>query len=481
MKDRKPKYPGRVLITPEDGSAPYYATVTRADEPYDEGMAMNKNNILQDSTAVSIGLDPADDPTPNDAFLKLDDNHRRRYKVGDILDTVRTDLGEKWALCNGDPVYRDTGTNSELYELLDPGIDPRSVNLARPGGTGLFSDMGNGMWCNYKRDGSGSFCHVLEPLTGRMTRVDFPGENSDVYILGIVWDGERYVLCSIFEKSTDPGLCFYTSSDLAAWTLAAEHTPDKAPGVSSDYGTPRFLWDGEAYRVACQYDGYQAHYLHTYSTDFTYLGEKNIVGCDIYAADGMLVAGSDGIGQEFVSFFEPGNVDSFHTSSIVGDYPGGALVFERYTGSKYVAIPLGSNYQTRLIFYDKDLNTFSKIEVDAIDPDMYCMVRVHIDRDAGELLFILRPSGITSTSVLKLARAKFGADLTNAASYEVSVYDVYESGTVTTLRNLAMHEGELSYLTDAYAAFTVAGPHPRRLPVVTHEECYTYIKIEEGQ
>ena len=31
--DRQPKYPGRVLITPENGRAPFYATITRADEP----------------------------------------------------------------------------------------------------------------------------------------------------------------------------------------------------------------------------------------------------------------------------------------------------------------------------------------------------------------------------------------------------------------------------------------------------------------
>lgn len=31
--DRQSKYPGRVLITPEDGSPAFYATITRADEP----------------------------------------------------------------------------------------------------------------------------------------------------------------------------------------------------------------------------------------------------------------------------------------------------------------------------------------------------------------------------------------------------------------------------------------------------------------
>jgi len=33
MKDRVSKYPGRVLMTPEYGSAPSYVTMQRADEP----------------------------------------------------------------------------------------------------------------------------------------------------------------------------------------------------------------------------------------------------------------------------------------------------------------------------------------------------------------------------------------------------------------------------------------------------------------
>lgn len=40
--DREPTRPGRILITPEGGGAPYYATVTRADEPSVIGTPLNK-------------------------------------------------------------------------------------------------------------------------------------------------------------------------------------------------------------------------------------------------------------------------------------------------------------------------------------------------------------------------------------------------------------------------------------------------------
>ena len=57
MKNRVPANPGRVLITPEDGSAAFYATVTRADNPTDAGDPLSKETLLKDATAALYGLD----------------------------------------------------------------------------------------------------------------------------------------------------------------------------------------------------------------------------------------------------------------------------------------------------------------------------------------------------------------------------------------------------------------------------------------
>lgn len=56
MQDRIPVNPGRVLITPENGSASYYATMTRADNPTQEGTPLNKASLLKDATAALFGL-----------------------------------------------------------------------------------------------------------------------------------------------------------------------------------------------------------------------------------------------------------------------------------------------------------------------------------------------------------------------------------------------------------------------------------------
>lgn len=69
MQDRVPVNPGRVLIKPENGSSAYYATMTRADNPTQEGTPLNKSSLLKDTTAALFGLDTSAAPNDVLAFL----------------------------------------------------------------------------------------------------------------------------------------------------------------------------------------------------------------------------------------------------------------------------------------------------------------------------------------------------------------------------------------------------------------------------
>ena len=69
MKDRVPANPGRVLITPEDGSSPFYATMTRADNPTQEGDPLCKDTLLKDATAALLGGDET--MVPDEALVIL--------------------------------------------------------------------------------------------------------------------------------------------------------------------------------------------------------------------------------------------------------------------------------------------------------------------------------------------------------------------------------------------------------------------------
>ena len=65
MKNRIPKYAGRVKLTPVVNQPNVYDMV-RADEPLEEGTPLNKATLLDDETAALLGL--TEDSTVNDAF-----------------------------------------------------------------------------------------------------------------------------------------------------------------------------------------------------------------------------------------------------------------------------------------------------------------------------------------------------------------------------------------------------------------------------
>lgn len=119
MKDRVPRFPGRVKLTPVSGQTNTYDMV-RADSPTQEGTPINKDTLLKDATAAALGL--TGDPTVDEALGRL--AKKSEYKVGDIKVTARTDLGDEWALCNGAGVPSDA---AELSALLPQNEYPFST------------------------------------------------------------------------------------------------------------------------------------------------------------------------------------------------------------------------------------------------------------------------------------------------------------------------------------------------------------------
>lgn len=69
MRDRIPKYPGRVVLTPVEGVSNTY-DLSRADEPLEEGTPLSKSTLLSDSVASLAGLTP-ESAVPNDVFNYL--------------------------------------------------------------------------------------------------------------------------------------------------------------------------------------------------------------------------------------------------------------------------------------------------------------------------------------------------------------------------------------------------------------------------
>lgn len=68
MKDRQPTQPGRVKLTPENGTSPFYAIMEMADEPTEIGTPPTKAYLLQDETEFALFGNVAN-RTVNNAFM----------------------------------------------------------------------------------------------------------------------------------------------------------------------------------------------------------------------------------------------------------------------------------------------------------------------------------------------------------------------------------------------------------------------------
>lgn len=72
-----------------------------------------EHTLISANVAGILGLDYATNPTVDDGLAKL---ALGPFKIGDTLSTLRTDLGDKWLLCNGEDL--DTNTYPELAKKI---------------------------------------------------------------------------------------------------------------------------------------------------------------------------------------------------------------------------------------------------------------------------------------------------------------------------------------------------------------------------
>lgn len=264
MRDRVPKYPGRVRLTPVSGQNNVYDMV-RADQPEEAGTPINKQSLLTDETAAEIGLQPGDNPTPNEAL-----RHIGRYtarKAGDILETMRSDPGDRWVLCNGDPV--PDGEYAELREVLPHnsawrGIAPlyASYDKVRP----INRD---GFW--YLQESDRKYC-VYDANTESYHDIVCPDvSNVNDYIRGVTYNGTAFVMC------VDGGsnVYLYQSADLAAWTQAFSFAKPYA-GTATYYQNPvDILYVGGYYLILLS--GYNTTMSEYHSTIYQVNAEMTTV------------------------------------------------------------------------------------------------------------------------------------------------------------------------------------------------------------
>lgn len=163
MRDRQPTpgKEGRVLITPEDGSPPFYATLEMADDPLDVGTPLCKLTLLSDEACDFLDIPRSS--VPSDAFIKLSlGTNMYAYQV-----TVKTPGGypasgvtvEGILLRNGDPCVTDDngmvfgiGQKNTVLTVQSPYLD--CMDISHP----ITSD------------------NIITPVDLTFTRVDQPNK-----------------------------------------------------------------------------------------------------------------------------------------------------------------------------------------------------------------------------------------------------------------------------------------------------------------
>lgn len=136
MKDRTPKFPGRVKLDPVAGQTNTY-DMTRADDPDDTGTPFNTRTMLQDSTARFLRI-PVSNPFVDDALRHMPD---RINPIGTIRTSPALSLGDAWLPCDGSQVtfaeYPQLcqllrGTASTQWDGKSLGISALAGTISRP-------------------------------------------------------------------------------------------------------------------------------------------------------------------------------------------------------------------------------------------------------------------------------------------------------------------------------------------------------------
>lgn len=127
MRNRQPTpgKEGRVLITPEDGSAPFYATIAMADDPIDGGTPLDQASLLSDSTSLALGLD-AQISTVDLAIKKLYDTKFQlaaQLEAGSIMYPSSANLVTLLAHPSEDSILQQGASGAPFWANLDTIFD----------------------------------------------------------------------------------------------------------------------------------------------------------------------------------------------------------------------------------------------------------------------------------------------------------------------------------------------------------------------
>ena len=194
-----------------------------------------KDQTLTQETAALFGL--GSDATPDDAFKAL---NAEQFKVGDTLTTVRTDLGDKWLLCNGE--FISTNDYPLLANILNNETIDRNLDSWNPGTTNGAYWVGSSILKVIYANGYYVACYCTDGEAGIFYSADLDGEWTKVQIttsvdtynqgfIDFIYANGYYVLGI---RNPSNGGIYYSSSLSGPWSSKGINNIYRINGLSYD-------------------------------------------------------------------------------------------------------------------------------------------------------------------------------------------------------------------------------------------------------
>lgn len=181
------------------------------------------------------------------------------YKVGDILNTIRTDLGDKWALCNGELFNKDDA--QPLFDLMP---ETSNIFMNKEGyRKGIF--YVNGYWVTFLSYPSGNVpskstsIFVANSITGPWQEIQIP-----VIYYGLDIDYHDGIYVILGQNSSGSAIILTATNILGPWTRNTSISTNNYPtGITYGNG----VWSVGAYYQTSS--AYQSSVVEYYTTDPT--------------------------------------------------------------------------------------------------------------------------------------------------------------------------------------------------------------------
>lgn len=149
MNDRVSTYPGRVRLTPVEGQTDVF-DMTRADSPTQEGTALNKANLLSDTTASAINTLTGSTPsTPNSALYAITN------KISAVITSLLSNATATaiQTLTGTKPTTADGAFSALTGKLSSVNSLSAKTEMGSYVGTGTFhAEYENSYWYAYSRE-----------------------------------------------------------------------------------------------------------------------------------------------------------------------------------------------------------------------------------------------------------------------------------------------------------------------------------------